>query len=328
MKKTFIISVVTLLAVLFSGRSFSQYLVPTGGNNSITTCSGNLYDAGGSAGDYTNSNNGYTVINPNAGSVIQISGTSAGESCCDYVQVYNGVGTGGTSLGTYYMGTAIPTLTSTDPSGALTVRFYSDGSIVGAGFNITITCVAAPVSYNMTNGSTITTCNAFFYDPQGSAANYTDFNGSYTMTFCSGTAQSLKFVFTVFETNEVADYLRIYDVPTTGSPLLGTYSILAGAGTVVSSGTCLTFVWTTDNNNANTPGWAATISCVAPPPVNNDCANATALTVNPDFNCGTTTPGTVLNATASSQSLGTCGGTADDDVWFSFVATSTSHRVV
>ena len=132
--------------------------VPSSGNNSYTICSGNLYDIGGSAGNYTNSCNGYTVINTSvAGNKIQVSGTSSGEACCDYLSVYNGIGTGGTLLGTYYMGTAIPSLTSTDASGALTVLFYSDFSTVGAGFNLTISCFTSCATVAGTSSSSINT---------------------------------------------------------------------------------------------------------------------------------------------------------------------------
>ncbi|MFA4852677.1 MAG: hypothetical protein WC599_09185, partial [Bacteroidales bacterium] len=62
------------------------------------------------------------------------------------------------------------------------------------------------------------------------------------------------------------------------------------------------------------------------PPANNECTGAIALTVNPNQLCGTVTPGTITAATASAQANG-CGGTADDDVWYKFVATSTSHTV-
>ena len=68
------------------------------------------------------------------------------------------------------------------------------------------------------------------------------------------------------------------------------------------------------------------ISTPAAAPANDNCAGATALTVNPDLNCTTTTAGTVSGATASPDG-NTCSGTDDDDVWFSFVATGTSHYV-
>jgi hypothetical protein len=63
------------------------------------------------------------------------------------------------------------------------------------------------------------------------------------------------------------------------------------------------------------------------PPVNDDCAGALALTVNSDLACGLTTPGTINLATASPEDPAACSGTEDDDVWFSFVATATSHQI-
>ena len=57
---------------------------------------------------------------------------------------------------------------------------------------------------------------------------------------------------------------------------------------------------------------------------NDNCSNATALTVNPTLTCSSTTSGTTLGAT---QSQVGCTGTADDDVWYRFVATATSHVV-
>lgn len=67
-------------------------------------------------------------------------------------------------------------------------------------------------------------------------------------------------------------------------------------------------------------------SCSAPvPPANDNCAGAIALTVNPNMACGTTTAGTIALATSSGAN--TCGGTADDDVWYKFVATATAHSI-
>lgn len=63
-----------------------------------------------------------------------------------------------------------------------------------------------------------------------------------------------------------------------------------------------------------------------PPPANDNCAGAVALTVNSGTTCTSVTSGTVASATASTGPTSTCG-TFDDDVWFSFVATSCSHTV-
>ncbi len=67
------------------------------------------------------------------------------------------------------------------------------------------------------------------------------------------------------------------------------------------------------------------------PPSNDECLNATALTVNPDYLCGVTTAGTTNNAGQSTNTpVPTCG-TANgynDDVWFSFTSTTSAHRIV
>jgi hypothetical protein len=60
------------------------------------------------------------------------------------------------------------------------------------------------------------------------------------------------------------------------------------------------------------------------PPANDECASAVALTINADLLCGTTTASTLTDATNSG--IAGCVGTADDDVWFSFTATSTVHN--
>lgn len=63
-----------------------------------------------------------------------------------------------------------------------------------------------------------------------------------------------------------------------------------------------------------------------PPPSNDECSGAISLTVNPDLSCGAVTAGNTISATQS-MSAGVCSGTPDDDIWYSFVATATSHVV-
>ncbi|HZV69783.1 MAG TPA: HYR domain-containing protein [Saprospiraceae bacterium] len=69
-----------------------------------------------------------------------------------------------------------------------------------------------------------------------------------------------------------------------------------------------------------------TICVTIPAPANNDCGNASTLT--PAAGC-TPTNGTTVGATQSIAAI-TCAtftGTADDDVWYKFVATSANHNV-
>lgn len=57
---------------------------------------------------------------------------------------------------------------------------------------------------------------------------------------------------------------------------------------------------------------------------NDNCSGAISLNVNSGTTCTVTTAGSSVGAT---QSQAGCAGTADDDVWYSFVATTTSHIV-
>lgn len=72
-----------------------------------------------------------------------------------------------------------------------------------------------------------------------------------------------------------------------------------------------------------------TLDIVAPPagPANDNCANAVNLLPSASTTCQTPTSGTTVNAT-SFNTAPPCTGTADDDVWYSFVATSTFHTVI
>ncbi|PHR73991.1 MAG: hypothetical protein COA67_01095 [Lutibacter sp.] len=63
------------------------------------------------------------------------------------------------------------------------------------------------------------------------------------------------------------------------------------------------------------------------PPANDDCAAAVGLIVNTDFACGTVASSTLAGATASAEDAAACSGTENDDVWFSFMATTSSHRI-
>lgn len=69
------------------------------------------------------------------------------------------------------------------------------------------------------------------------------------------------------------------------------------------------------------------VSCspILPPP-NDDCNNAISLTPNADLNCGSFESGTLFEATPSFNAEG-CPGTFNNDIWFSFVATSSVHHI-
>jgi len=90
----------------------------------------------------------------------------------------------------------------------------------------------------------------------------------------------------------------------------------------------LIFEWTNNASGGTQPPIAidniSLVHSAFTPPANDNCSGAIALTVNPGTTCTTSTNGTSIGATAGAAA---CVGNADDDVWYSFVATQASHIV-
>lgn len=68
------------------------------------------------------------------------------------------------------------------------------------------------------------------------------------------------------------------------------------------------------------------ISIPSPPPVNDECTNAITLAINPDTSCTLKSAGTIDEATNSGEGSNMLGA-PDDDIWYKFVATATSHTI-
>jgi len=98
-------------------------------------------------------------------------------------------------------------------------------------------------------------------------------------------------------------------------------------GPSIAGITC-TVVVTNDSGGTNswTTGYNVTTTACPVIPSNDNCGTPTLLTPAPaGSGICTATNGTTFGATASSQA--TCTGIADDDVWYTFVANSTTHQV-
>lgn len=156
--------IVRLLAacgILVVGSAQAQtYLQPTVGVQNtytgacmVTTCSGTYYDSGGAAGNYApNTNNIFRTFCPNApGMCVRATFTQfvmndtyilcfGPNSCCDYLQILNGPVQNSPAI--YSNCLASPgTVTASNPSGCLTFRFVSDGTVQLAGWTATLSCV-------------------------------------------------------------------------------------------------------------------------------------------------------------------------------------------
>ncbi len=86
------------------------------------------------------------------------------------------------------------------------------------------------------------------------------------------------------------------------------------------------FSWTATTGQTTTFDVCITNPCASGSPSNNECVSAVSLTVDAGSVCSSTVAGSIACATASPQA-NTCGGTADDDVWYSFVATGPTVNI-
>ena len=116
--------------------------MPNTTGTTINTCSGTFYDPGGSGGSYGNNNFGTVTFcsNTPGGQLIFNFTQWALEMCCDYLTIYNGPNTASPVIFNGHGSTSPGVITST--SGCITFRWDSDGSVVGAGWTASITCIS------------------------------------------------------------------------------------------------------------------------------------------------------------------------------------------
>lgn len=236
----------------------SSFMVPSTGDTAVYTCDAWIYDNGGATGYYGNNWDGYLVIYPStSGFRVSIaSGTYDVEDGWDHLYVYNGVGTGSAPLAdltSSNMTLNVP-IVSSDPTGALTIRFKTDGSVNNyEGFKLRVQCVE-PVAMSNTP---LSSCSMVWSDP-GGVGDYLN-NQVVTQTICSDNGGDLNVNFSSFSLSS-GDYLYVYDGNSTNATLLGSYTGNTLPPNIVSSGDCLTFRFTS-NNSGVSGGWVADISC-------------------------------------------------------------------
>lgn len=146
--------------LLFTPAWAQTYTHPTVGQQStytgacmVTTCSGTYYDSGGAGGNYAaGTNNIFRTFCPNApGMCVRATFTQFAmndtyflcfgpNSCCDYMQILNGPVQNSPAIYNNCV-TSPGTVTANNPSGCLTFRFVSDGSVQLAGWTATLSCV-------------------------------------------------------------------------------------------------------------------------------------------------------------------------------------------
>jgi len=148
--KTIILS---LLALLFTVSSFSQtYNISTNNGQTISTCSGDFYDSGGSGNSYSNNENKSITFcsNSTTNTQVMLYFNSFDIDYSDTMRIYDGANTSGALIVTgnqiqnffnnFNSLFLFPVQSTT--SGCLTVTFKSDGSTTGSGWDATVSCTS------------------------------------------------------------------------------------------------------------------------------------------------------------------------------------------
>ncbi len=265
-----------------------------------------FYDSGGSGGSYANNENFTMTFTVPAGNCLTFNFTAFNtESCCDRLRIFDGPTGASPLIGTYAGLTGPGIITSS--GGALTFSFTSDGSVVNPGWTAVVQCTTCPPPppppsyYLMSNVNQTLTCPptfSLFYDSGGPSTDYVN-SENYTKTFTAPVGSCLTFNFTSFNTESCCDRLRVFDGPNGASPLMGIYSGLTGPGSITSSGSSLTFSFTSDGS-ITAPGWTANIACAA------SCTGAPVAgttIASPSLNCVTYTSNLSLSGNVAGCGL-------------------------
>lgn len=207
------------------------------------------------------------------------------------------------------------------------------------GFNLN----AQTYEMDVEDGNTIFTCSGTFTDSDPSTTGDYLNDEDYTVTFCSGASDFLTFDFDVtgfFDALGTGDTLYMYDGTDIDGDLIMKIDNTDDPGfsefMLSTFSTCVTFRFVSDGAGTN-DGWAAEISCPAPPescsgnPVAADIALQAPYICNFDGYCGNTStyyhedlPNNMIGTGGSCPSTQAFLGTVQNNSWLRFEATSTT----
>lgn len=215
-------SIYILLFLFISIDFFSQnYLLNSSTNGTtISGCSGNFYDDGGSGlganGEYSNNANWTITFCPtNPGDKVNLLFTDFDvENGWDFMYIYDGASTSAPSLGVY-SGNVTPIgnvqATASNTSGCITIRFTSDGSATYGGWRAVISCVTPCETINSVfNSSTpapgagniIRVCQgaSVTFNGSGTFSSGNSSGATYSWNFDNGTTGSGQTATTTYNT--------------------------------------------------------------------------------------------------------------------------------
>jgi len=203
-----------LIMLSVSLLTFAQsYEIDAYNGQTISTCSGAVYDSDQS-GDYSNNEDySITICSANAGEQIQIVFEFITELNFDYLDVYDGTSTSAPYLGRIWGDYSAGTITepivavSKNSTGCLHLVWHSDGSVVYAGFAGSLSCVpsasGSPTEQDCLGaipicGNSYETTESY----SGSGSDPYEINGV-SSCLSSGEINNVWYVFTAQQTDDI-----------------------------------------------------------------------------------------------------------------------------
>lgn len=234
----------------FSASYTSQLNIPCSGTQLLSQPSGTITDGSGSS-NYQDNLDCRWVIQPGSGVGIRIEFTQfRTESGYDFVTIYDGSQVNSRYTVRRFSGTTLPPVITTSIPEA-TIYFTTDYSNTDQGWSLNYTTLTQPYCQGTTQ---LTAPNGTFSDGSGNS-DYTNRANCRWLIQPPG-ATFIQLTFSSFNTESNYDFVRVYDGPTTSSPLLGSYSGTSIPPTLTSTGGSMLVVFTSDSSITRA-GWEA-----------------------------------------------------------------------
>ncbi len=182
----------------------------------------------------------------------------------DYLEVRDGPTAFSPLIAKLYNRAAYGTISATTASGALTLKFVSNGTYNADGWAAYVSTSSAPKIFSLPGTFILPTgTTAFYYDESGPQGNYSDGKDFSTTIKPQNSSDKITVSFSYFFSADVNDYLEVHDGDDITDPIIATFHTEAGYGTIsatsMNTSGCLTFRFVT-NGAYQSAGWAAVAS--------------------------------------------------------------------
>lgn len=238
------------------------------------------------------------------------------------------------------------TRTGLTPGSTIFIRFWEYGNDAPGTFGICVTfpppppandncagAIPAPVNPDLACAQTVTGTTQSATASTGVPAPTCSATGVNDDVWYSFVANNASHVITLTNVTGTSTGMTLALYSGAGCGALTQVQCIAGntliVGGLTTGQTYYVRVYTTTATAGLYANFTFCVGTPPPPPANDNCSGAVALTVNPDLNCGTVTAGTTVSALPTTGvPAPTCGATGvNDDVWYSFVATNPQHTI-